>query len=83
MDIKINGLNLKADYITVLYGHGKWLDNYDGEVYEIDTIKLPTLPSGKHITIHSKDMEGVVENRSYDDGKILEFVCEKVEHWNF
>jgi hypothetical protein len=81
MDIKMNGVTLKVEHLTVLYGKGKWQDN-DGEQYEIYSITLPTMPNGKHITVHSKDMDGVVENRSYDDGKILEFVCERIEHWD-
>ena len=80
MEIKMNGVSLIVDHITVLQGSGKWLD-INGEVFDIYNIKLPMLADGKHITVHSKDMDDVVENRSYDDGKILEFICEKIEHW--
>lgn len=81
MEINMNGVTLKIDYITVLCGNGKWLDN-DGELYEIENIKLPMLADGKHIVIRSKEYEDVAENRSYDDGKIIEFECNRVEHWS-
>ncbi len=80
MEIKMNGVTLRVDHLTVLYGEGKWQDA-DGEIYDIYSITLPTLPNGKHVTVHSKDMEDVVENRSYDDGKILEFKSNKLEYW--
>lgn len=84
MDIKFEGLSdvvLKVEFITVLFGKGKFIDNNDGETYDIYFISVPMLGNGKHISVHSKDMEDVTEWRSYDDGKILSFECTSVEHW--
>ncbi|WP_090739335.1 hypothetical protein [Paenibacillus sp. Mc5Re-14] len=77
------GNKLEYDFTTVLFGKGEFLDN-DGEIQEINAIHLPTEPNGKHISVFDKEFEdkSVVEWRSYADGKILSFVCEKVEHWN-
>lgn len=71
---------IAKDFITVLYGNGKWQDD-DGEIYDIDNIKLPMLLDGKHLCIYSKECEDVLENRSYDDGMILSFQVEKIEYW--
>lgn len=74
------GIELKYDFTTVLKGIGEFQE-WDGEVYEIESILLPTDPSGKHISVKSKTMDGCSEWRGYDDGKILNFESKEVEHW--
>lgn len=68
MEIKMNEISMEVQFITVLIGKGKWQDN-NGEIFEINDIKLPTLANGKHVTVYDKD-ENELENRSYDEGKI-------------
>ena len=75
--MKLNNCNVT----TVLEGEGEFLDFETNEIYKIHSIKLPFTSSGKHITVFSKEMLDVVENRDYFDGKILSFFCKKVEHW--
>ena len=78
----INNVSFKDDYITVLVGTGEFVDN-DGEKYEINSIKLPMLADGKHISVFDKEFKdkSVVMDMSYGDGKIISFTCKHVEHW--
>lgn len=86
MELKFQGntsVSIKADFITVLIGTGEFQAN-DGEVFKIHNIKIPMMADGKHIAVFDKEFadESVVMDMSYDDGKILNFTCEKVEHWH-
>lgn len=70
--------------ITVLVGTGLFLEYETGEVYEVESIKLPFTASGKHITVFNKDdfLKDTVKDFSYLDGRILEFKSSGVRHWS-
>lgn len=77
--MKLNNCN----DITVLIGEGEFLEFDTNETYKIHSIKLPFNSSGKHITVFSKDNPGVVEDREYFDGKILNFQVTEIQYWNY
>ena len=72
-----------CEHTTVLGGIGEFLEYDTNEIYHIHNIKIPFTSNGKHITVFSKEkgMEDVIVDRSYFDGKILNFKCKKVDHW--
>ncbi|WCF11665.1 hypothetical protein NDS46_30425 (plasmid) [Paenibacillus thiaminolyticus] len=86
MELKFQGIpsaSIKVDYITVLIGTGQFQAN-DGELFEIHSIRFPMMADGKHISVFDKEFEdkSAVMDMSYDEGKVLSFTCEKVEHWD-
>lgn len=71
MEYKINGFVIETPEYWI-YGSGKWRDKDDGTIYDIESIKYPPTPNGKHVYINS-DIDGSASYRSLDDGEILSF----------
>jgi hypothetical protein len=83
MKVKFVGLSdveLEVNHLTVLTGTGEFQDN-NGEIFQMESIIIPMLGDGKHITVQSKEVEDTLEYRSYDDGKILSFRSQELAHW--
>lgn len=75
MEYKINGLTFETPEYWI-YGTGKWRDK-NGTIYEIESIKYPPTPNGKHVYINS-DIDGSASYRSLEQGEILEFHSTKI-----
>ncbi|RKJ68549.1 hypothetical protein D7X33_24305 [Butyricicoccus sp. 1XD8-22] len=69
MEYKINGFTFNTPEYW-LHGEGKWRDK-DGTIYEIESLKYPPTPNGKHVYINSTD--GSASYRSLDEGEIISF----------
>ncbi|MED3554206.1 hypothetical protein [Cytobacillus praedii] len=76
MEYKINGLVFKTPEYWI-YGSGKWRDEDTGKIYDIQSLKYPPTPNGKHVYIDSDD--GSASYRSLDEGEILSFQSTHIE----
>lgn len=64
---------------VALYGCGKFKCNEDGEIYEIGCLYAPPTGSGKDIVVIDREDPELCRWMSYEDGKILDFVCDRVD----
>lgn len=76
MEYKINGFVIETPEYWI-YGSGKWRD-IEGDIYDIESIKYPPTPNGKHVYINS-DADGSASYRSLDEGEILSFQSTHIE----